>query len=93
MTTEHHCERLDHAVEADDLPVSYHPVFREWGIDYTDGGSSFNTIQFCPWDGERLPGQLRDAWFDRLDELGLEPEDPRVPVEMRSDRWWKEAGL
>jgi hypothetical protein len=41
-----------------------------------------------------LPESLRDEYFRRLwDELGLEPEDPRVPEEIRSDRWWKEAGL
>ena len=88
----HRCERMDHAVEADDIPVRYYPKLREWGIEYGNG-EAFYELLYCPWDGETLPESLRDEWFRRLDELGLEPEDPRVPEEMRSDRWWKEAGL
>lgn len=83
---------MDYAVAEERLPVSYVPQFREWGIDYVDG-LSFYTLEHCPWDGERLPESVRDEWFRRLEELGLEPEDPRVPEEMRSDAWWREAGL
>jgi hypothetical protein len=93
----HHCEQLEYAVEADDVPLSYVPEYREWGIDYTDGGTSFLLIQFCPWDGTRLPESLRIEWFRRMrDEFGLDPggdPDLEYPEEMRSDRWWKEAGL
>lgn len=94
MTTgEHHCERMDYAVSEERLPIRYYPKFREWGIEYRDGGS-FYELLYCPWDGEKLPKSVRDEYFRRLwDDLGLEIEDPRVPEEMRSDRWWKEAGL
>ena len=91
--SEHHCEQLDQAVADERLPVTYLARFREWGIRYVDG-LSILTLRFCPWDGEKLPGSVRDEFFRRLwDELGLEIEDPAVPEEMRSDRWWKEAGL
>ena len=89
---DHHCERMDYAVAEERLPVWFNARFREWGIKYVDGVSSYELL-FCPWDGEELPGSLRDAWFERLDRLGMEPEDPRVPEAMRSDRWWREAGL
>jgi hypothetical protein len=57
-----------------------------------DGGSSVPLARFCPWCGTKLPDSLRDRWFDRLDELGLEPEDEAVPKEMMSDQWWREGG-
>jgi hypothetical protein len=91
---EHFCDQLKYAVEADDLPVVYVPELRQYGIQYTDGGTSYQVIAYCPWDGTKLPEPLGDEWFRLvIDELGLDPEDPRVPEEMRSDRWWKDAGL
>ena len=83
------CLELTTAVEAGDLPLVYSPKFREFGIAYTDGGSSFLLITFCPFCGEQLPGSLRDEWFDALEQLGLEPEDPAVPEVFGSDRWWR----
>lgn len=44
-------------------------------------GSSGLLMDYCPFCGQRLPESLRDAWFDRLDELGLEPEDDEIPAE------------
>ena len=93
MRSEHHCERMAYAVAEERLPVAYFPRFREWGVYYRDG-LSFYTLEYCPWDGEKLPDSLREEYFRRLwDDLGLEIEDPRIPEEMLSDRWWKEAGL
>jgi hypothetical protein len=73
------------------LPIVYNEVFREYGIRYSDGSHSYQVIRYCPWDGARLPKPLRDEWFDRLDELGLEPEDPAVPEEMRTGSWWQQS--
>ena len=76
-----------------DLPLSFNPKFREFGIRYLDGGSSVQVIDYCPFCGVRLPESLREAWFDRLDRLGFEPDDPRLPKEMQSDAWWCIKGL
>jgi hypothetical protein len=73
------------AVADRDIPVEYNRRFREYGIK---GGSAQLLIGFCPWCGHRLPESLRDAWFQRLDELGIEPGDPGLPEEMKSDAWW-----
>ncbi|WP_373282983.1 DUF6980 family protein [Nocardia otitidiscaviarum] len=46
-------------------------------------------FNYCPWCGAKLPDSLRDEWFDRIFDLGLEgPEDVRIPVDMRTDAWW-----
>ncbi len=71
------------------MAVVYEPRWREYGIRVLDGGESKQLIRFCPWCGASLPDSLRDAWFDRIEQLGLEPDDPALPGELRSDDWWK----
>lgn len=83
------CAQLAEAVCSDDLPLVYVAKFREFGIAYVDGGSSFQLIACCPFCGEQLPGSLRDDWFDSLDRMGLEPEDPAVPKAYATDAWWR----
>ena len=85
----HLCERMAHALAEADIPVAYFDKFREYSIRIEDGGSSFLRIAFCPFCGVRLPNSLRNLWFDRLDQLGLEPESPELPLDMRSGAWWR----
>lgn len=66
--------------------VCYVPHIREFGVTVLDGGSSKIRIFYCPVTGKKLPESLADQWFDRLEELGLEPED--APPEMKSEDWW-----
>lgn len=82
------CQQLQQFSQDDETAIFYSPKFREFGISVLDGGSSSITIAYCPWCGTRLPESLRDEWFNRLEQRGLEPEDDRVPEEMRSDAWW-----
>jgi hypothetical protein len=74
-------------VESNELHLNFIPKFREYGINYADGGSSLQTIQFCPWCGSKLPSSLRIEWFEELDRLGLELDD-EMPIELKSDEWW-----
>jgi hypothetical protein len=89
---EHCCDQMRWML-SEPTGVAYNPMFREYGIVILDGGSSVMTMKHCPWCAARLPDALRERWFERLDTLGLEPEDAEVPDAMRSDRWWKEEGL
>jgi hypothetical protein len=79
------------ALADQDTPLFYNDKFREYSITIQDGGSSVMMIGFCPFDGAKLPDSLRDEWFDRLDQLGLEPESPDLPLDMRSGTWWRRA--
>jgi uncharacterized protein DUF6980 len=83
----------NHAMERGEVALEYNPIFREFGIKILDGGSSVLLIRYCPWCGKPLPTNLRDEWFERLDALGFEPDDPAVPEEMGSDVWWQKEGL
>jgi hypothetical protein len=46
-------------------------------------------IEFCPFCGAKLPDSLRGQWCDRLDQPGLEPDTPELPLDMRSGAWWR----
>ena len=83
------CEAMLSAVRSDDLPVMYDRATRSWGIVW-QGDGSCQSIAYCPFCSAKLPDDLSDEWFTRLDKLGLEPET--APEDMRSDRWWKTAG-
>lgn len=89
-TLPHACDRIVRAIGMEEVPVTYYPRFREYGIWILDGGTSVLTIEFCPFCGLGLPPSTRDQWFDSLEALGLELEDD-LPDEMRSDQWWRNA--
>jgi hypothetical protein len=83
------CEQMSYAVNAPEVPVIYIPKFREFGIQILDGGSGFLEIIFCPWCGQKLPGSLRAAWFEKLEELGIDPIEANIPPEFTDARWYR----
>ena len=85
----HCCDQMGRYLSIGDIPIYYSQKFREYGIEYTDGGTSYQLIHYCPWCGTRLPENLRDQWFDAIEKLGLEPEDPNIPSKYLTDEWWK----
>ena len=81
-----------------EVAVRYNPRFRGYGIRILDGGSSVQTLYFCPWCGGKLPDAdaLTDKWFKILEEMLPEFDgfaDTRTPDEFKSDEWWKKRGL
>jgi hypothetical protein len=71
-----------------DVVVVYLPKFDEYGLPVRDGGTSMIVIGHCPWCGVRLPESRRDAWFDEMERLGIDPWKDDVPADYRSDAWW-----
>ena len=78
---------------AGEVGLVYIPKFREYGLEYRDGGTSFRVLTFCPWCGRRLAESLRDRWFELLQARGIEPDDPEIPQEFRTAEWWIARGL
>lgn len=74
------------------IPLSYLPKYREFGFS-VDDGPAIQLIAYCPWCGERLPDSLRGRFFDLLDEMKLEPDDAELPLDFRSDAWWRIRGI
>ena len=81
---------------SNEVSISYSDKFREYGIltrwDH-NRSLAIQSIDYCPWCRAKLPRDLRSEWFAILDDLGLEPEDPAVPEEMKSDAWWRRRKL
>jgi rRNA maturation endonuclease Nob1 len=48
------CERHPERFDCPDILIHYSPRSRCCGIIIHDGGSSFVTIDFCPWCGSSL---------------------------------------
>jgi hypothetical protein len=92
MSTDHCCAEMKRHLQDDEAALVYLDHFREYGVRILDGGSSFQAIQFCPWCGSKLPESLRDKWFETIWQMGLEPEDDKVPTLFRSDKWWRCSG-
>jgi hypothetical protein len=84
----HCCEQMKASIENSEIPIRYTPKFREYGIEILDGGTSKLDLCYCPWCGTKLPESLRDDWFDRLEELGVDPFSDAVPEIFQDDRWW-----
>jgi hypothetical protein len=81
-------------IQGGEVAIVYTERFREYGIAYRpDTGGGFQQIHFCPWCGTRLPKSLVDEWFAILDDERLEPDDPRVPEDMKTSAWWRQRGL
>ena len=80
-------------------PIGYNPVFREFYIEDTKTQSVI-TMEYCAWCGAKLPLPLRDNYYDILEkEYGLVltlsgiKDNSKVPVEFKSDEWWKKRKL
>jgi hypothetical protein len=70
------------------VPIEYLAKYREYAL-VLGGGPVLEAISFCPWCGEELPTSFRDQFFERLEAMNLDPEDSRVPLDFRSDAWWR----
>jgi hypothetical protein len=79
---------MDAALADERVPFVYLPKFREWALALS-GSQALQLVSHCPWCGAALPESLRDEWFARLGELGLEPESSDMPLQLRGDAWWR----
>ncbi|MGP0564832.1 MULTISPECIES: DUF6980 family protein [unclassified Nitrospina] len=87
------CEKIK-TYSQDDTALVFWSEFREFGIRVLNGGSSINTIDYCPWCGTKLSSSLRDRWFDELEKLGFdEPTEQDYPEEFKTEEWWEKRNL
>lgn len=89
----HCCNELTKHLKSKELPLIYISKFREYGLQYLDGGSAFQMIKYCPWCGQPLPNSLRNEWFRAIEELGLEPDDEELPEEYLSAKWYRQTEI
>ncbi|WP_084789337.1 DUF6980 family protein [Saccharomonospora iraqiensis] len=67
MTAQANWECAQHGSVFDcaDAVVRYDTESREYGLIIHDGGTSYLSITFCPWCGQRLPKPRRRWTFGR----------------------------
>jgi hypothetical protein len=86
---QHCCEEMAMFLAEQKVAITYAPHLREYAIPLIGNDNVTQLIRFCPWCGQRLPESLREVWFHRLWDLGLEQESPDIPAELRTDEWWR----
>lgn len=95
---EHRCVDHSDPYACPDKLVGYTARFDEYGLLVHDGEAGYAgsqiEIRFCPWCGATLPPSQRDAWFERLEALGVDPEDDETPVAFLDSSWYRaDSGL
>ena len=87
------CDQLSFHINEKEKIISYDPQIRQFSINVSDRVRQ--VIQFCPWCGNKLPFELSKELSKILfDEMDLDNyEDFRMPIEFKTDKWWKKRGL
>jgi hypothetical protein len=74
--------------------ITYAAKFREFHLSPV--GLYTYLIHYCPFCGSKFPEDLRDIWWEQLEDLGfgspLEQFD-QLPEAYQTDAWWKQQGL
>ena len=87
------CQAMQYHLDAGEIGIVYVKQFREFELEYRDGGSSIQIIYYCPWCGAKLPKSVADEWFKIIEDLGLELGSPKIPQEFLTDEWWISRSL
>ncbi len=100
------CAEFSKYVDDPDAPLDREEQVREWTLYVLPIGDPEEPdwrehpirqqLFFCPFCGVRFPESVRIEYFERLRAMGFDDpwlERERVPLEYRSDTWWREAGL
>jgi hypothetical protein len=91
------CKHLQYDIEDKFCPVVYSKKVREFHINLkqSTGGVRLSHCYHC---GKKLPTSLRDEWFDQVEkklgyEISIDIDKRKIPIEFKSDVWWKKRGL
>ena len=83
----HCCQDMTVHLADGKVAISFLPKFREYCIRLKRA-PAIATIQYCPWCGKRLPDSLRGVWFKKIEAMGFELGDPRIPSTYMSEEWY-----
>ena len=73
-----------------DFTILYVSKFDEYGLKIFDRGNSYIHIGFCPWCGTKLPDSKREAWFDEIEKIGIDPWNDTITKKYQSEKWYIE---
>jgi len=94
---------MDFFLEESKISIGYSGKFRSYYINLKGSGGG-QRIHYCPWCGKKLPKILDDEYDQELskatgiaiDNITLDTyssSNPNLPLEFRTDEWWKKRGL
>ena len=96
----HLCVPLSKILSQHGAMFWYMPQDREYGIRILNPRQKVHdqtievaAVPYCPWCGKKFPPTLKALRLQRLEALGLSPDDPALPEKWRTDQWWREEGL
>lgn len=85
---EHTCQQHETPFDCPDTVLVYNEPFDEYGIPVRDGGETYVIVTHCPWCGTKLPDSKREAWFDKIDKLGLiDATETSIPEKFLTAAW------
>lgn len=76
-------------MECSKAAILYHESWDEYSIGPRGGTGDRVLISRCPWCGVKLPESKRDLWFEKLEQLGVDPNEGDVPPGFDSGEWRK----
>ena len=83
------CEEHSNLYECSKAAIIYSPKFDEYHIGPRGGTGDDILITMCPWCGVKLPESKRDLWFEKLEQMGIDPTQDDIPEEFGSGAWRK----
>jgi hypothetical protein len=83
------CDELRKYVDVPSSPLVYLSSFREFGLIASPAEPVLQKIDYCPFCGAKFPKSLRDEWFERIWEMGLDSNSQDIPDRFRGDEWWR----
>lgn len=81
------CEHMQKALQDTEHPLYYSSAYQEFGIQLSSK-FEYRVMSYCPWCNSRLPESRRDQWFEKLEEIGIDPWDHDIPIHFLSSAWW-----
>ena len=83
------CEEHPNLHACSKAAIIYNPRFDEYHIGPRGGTGDEILITRCPWCGVKLPESKRDLWFEKLEQMGIDPTGGNIPEGFNSDAWRK----
>ena len=85
------CNELMEYISLDNSPLAYLLSTRSYILILSKEVTL--DIKYCPCCGKEFPKDLTNELVIILDKLGISYEHPKLPIEFKSDEWWKRLGL
>jgi hypothetical protein len=83
------CEEHPNLYACSKAAILYSPRFDEYYIGPRGGTGDDILITRCPWCGVNLPESKRGLWFEKLEQMGIDPTGDDIPEEFYSGAWRK----